>query len=96
MKNTYLIHEDNSYTGGLSSTLTKFQGTWRELLEHLSGGKNEDPEEGERRFPSEFTDAELQTMIEEANGDGANVTTVFEEEVGSLGMPTGRYVLVLG
>jgi hypothetical protein len=80
MKKTYMIHEDNSYTGGLSAKLLEFVGTERQMLEYLSGGNNEDPDPGERRFPSEFTDAELRTMIEEANGDGANVTTVFEDQ----------------
>jgi hypothetical protein len=75
-----MIHEDNSYTGGLSAKLVEFVGTEREMLEMLSGGDNEDPEPGDRRFPSEFTDAELRTMLEEASGDGSNVTTVFEKQ----------------
>lgn len=83
---TYMIHTDNSYTGGLSATLEEFTGEWRALLEKLCGVETPadydaaDPEDpGSRAFPAEFSDAELVTMIEEANGDGTNITTVFEK-----------------
>lgn len=80
---TYAIHEDNSYTGGLSATLTEFQGTWRSLLEELCGVTDENRDEvqpGEKMFPSEFTDDELRQLVEDGNGDGTNYTTVFEKQ----------------
>ncbi len=53
MKKTYIIHSD-AYMYEMQSGFEKFEGTWRELLEHLNdveGGPeglcNPDAEEGE-------------------------------------------------
>jgi hypothetical protein len=86
MRKTYYVHEDASYTGGAAATLTVFVGTWRELLEELCGVDKEnrdvrDPEDPAdiKLFPGGYSDEELAEMISQANGDGQNYTTVFEE-----------------
>jgi hypothetical protein len=64
MKRTYIISEDEYMGGGLQ--MREFIGTWRELLQHLTGVDSDDPED-------ELRNATNNTMIDvfnDANGDG--------------------------
>lgn len=84
---TYFIHVDNSYANTGGSTLTRFTGTYRELLLHLTESHEDDElDEGE---PVELLNGrkgirvrdmgidDLERSFLNANGDGANYTTVF-------------------